>query len=187
MENTFSMPAAGALAAASEGDPYTLRLRQFQLARPCMEIVANGGTLVVELDEWVNKTSGRASLLLTALDANDVVVAHREWPWIILPMADYAIELPRMFPWATLSTNDEADHDQYEAECRIWDTEDDVGFLTQTFGEWKATRVPEGIRPAWADGEVAHWRLDLELSDIGRAFLVLDDALAQEITHALFD
>jgi hypothetical protein len=187
MQNTLSMSAAGALAAASEGDPYTLRLRQFQLARAWMEILANGGALVVELDEWVNKTSGRASLLLSGLDADDVVVAHHEWPWITLPMADYAIELPRMFPWATLSTNDEADHDQYEAECGIWDAEDDTCFFTQTFDEWKATRVPEGIRPAWADGEVAHWRLDLELSDIGRAFLVLDDALAREISHALFD
>jgi hypothetical protein len=187
--NTFTMPAAEALSAAGDSDPYTLRLRQFQLARPLIENLANGGTVVVELDEWLNKSSGRAAVLLTALDEDDVVVAHHEWPWILLPMADYTVELPRMFPWATLtSDNEEADHELYETEYGMWDSEDGryIGF-SETFDERRRGRFPEGIRPASDDGEVAHWHLSLELSDVGRAFLVLDEALTNEITHDLFD
>lgn len=68
-----------------------------------------------------NRTSGRASLVLTALDEDGQVVTKREWPWIILPCANHEVEPPRMFPWATLSSNEEADQGEYEAECGIWD------------------------------------------------------------------
>ena len=180
------MPAASALFAASEGDAYTLRLRQLQLARPWMEHLANGGTLAVELEEWMHKSSGRASLLLTALDEDGAVVGRREWPWMFLPFADYAVELPRMFPWANLRMDDEADWASYESECGIWDKEAQRFFYVETYDEWRADQGELGLLAAWDDGEVAHWRLDLELSELGQAFLTLDEFLSSEVVHALF-
>ena len=185
--NTFSMPAASALLTASEGDAYTLKLRQLQLARPWMEHLANGGSLAVELEEWMHKSSGRASLFLTALDEDGAVVARREWPWIFLPFADYAVELPLMFPWAALTMDAEADRASYEAECAIWDKEDQRFFYVVTYDEWRAYQGDPGLRAAWDDGEVAYWRLDLELSDLGQAFLTLDEFLASEVIRALFN
>ncbi len=185
--NTFSMPAASALLAASEGDAYTLKLRRMQLARPWMEHLANGGSLAVELEEWMHKSSGRASLLLTALDEDGEVVGTREWPWIFLPYADYAVELPRMFPWANLMMDDEAERDRYEFECAIWDKEDQRFFYVDTYDEWQAYQGAFGLRAAWDDGEVARWRLNLELSDLGRAFLTLDEFLSSEMIHDLFN
>ncbi len=184
--NTFCMSAARALAAASEGDAHTLRLRQLQLARPWMEHLVNGGSLAVELEEWVNKSSGRASLRLTALDESGTVAASHEWPYIFLPGADYAVELPRMFPWTTLSIDAEADWDQYLSECAIWDKEDQKYLHMSTYDEWRDDQDDPRIRPAWNDGEVAHWRLDLVLSDMGRAFLTLDEHLSNEVIHGLF-
>ena len=188
--NTFSIPVARALAAASEGDAYTLRLRQLQLARPWMEHLVNGGSLVVELEEWVNKSSGRASLRLTALDESGTVAASHEWPYIFLPGADYGVELPRMFPWASLSIDAEAeaeaDWDSYLSECAIWDKEAKKYFYVWTYDEWWSDQDDSGIRQAWNDGEVAHWRLDLALSDMGRAFLTLDEHLSNEVIHGLF-
>ena len=185
--NTLSMPAASALFAASEGDAYTLKLRQLQLARPWIEHLAKGGTLAVELEEWMHKSSGRASLLLTALDEDGTVVGRREWPWIFLPAADYAVELPRMFPWANLMMDDEADWASYESECGIWDKEDQRFFYVEAYDEWRADQGELGLRAARDDGEVAHWRLDLELSDLGHAFLTLDEFLSSEAIHALFN
>ena len=73
--NTFSMPAASALEAASEGHAYTtLKLDQLQLARPWMDRLADEGDLA-ELEEWINQTSESVSLLLTALDEDG-----RSWP-----------------------------------------------------------------------------------------------------------
>ena len=185
--NTFSMPAASALLAASEDDSYTLKLRQLQLARPWMEHLSDGGSLVVELEEWMHKSSGRASLLLTALDEAGAVVARREWPWIFSPLADYAVELPRLFPWANVTMDADAEQASYESECAIWNKENQTFFYVMTHDEWQAERDGPGIRPAWDDGEVAHWRVDLELSDLGRAFLLLDEFLSREVFHALFD
>lgn len=185
--NTFSLPAASALVAASEGDAYTLKLRQLQLARPWMQHLANGGGLAVELEEWMHKSSGRAALLLTALNEGGAVVARHEWPWIFLPSADYAVELPRMFPWANLTMDADAGQDSYETECAIWDKEDQRHFYTSTYDQWSADRCDPEIRPAWDDGEVAHWHVDLELSDLGRAFLLLDEFLSNEVLPDLFD
>ena len=185
--NTFSMPAASALLAASEGDAYTLKLRQMQLARPWMEHLANGGSLTVELEEWMHKLSGRASLHLTALDENGTVLNTREWPWIFLPYADYAVELPRMFPWANLMMNAEAARDRYESECAVWDKEDQRFFYVDTYDEWQTCQDCLGLRAAWDDGEVARWHLDLELSYLGRAFLTLDEFLSSGVVHGLFN
>ena len=188
--NTFSMPAARALAAASEGDVYTLRLRQLQLARPWMEHLVSGGSLAVEFEEWMHKSSGRASLRLRALDENGALTDSHEWPYIFLPGADYAKELPRMFPWATLTRNADADADanldRYVSECGIWNSKAGELLWDPAYGEWLSNEVGSGIGPAWDDGEVAHWRLDLALSDMGRAFLTVDDHLSNEVIHGLF-
>lgn len=188
--NTFSTPAARALAAASEGDVYTLRLRQLQLARPWMEHLASGGGLAVKVKEWANKSSGRASLRLTALDESGTAAASHEWPYIFLPGADYAKELPRMFPWANLTRNAEADAeanlDRYVSECGIWNSQGADLFWDPSYREWLSDEVGPGIGPVDFDGEIAHWHLDLALSDLGRAFLTVDDHLSNEVVHGLF-
>ena len=188
--NTFSVPAAHALAAASEGDAYTLRLRQLQLARPWMDQLVNGGSLAVELEEWVNKSSGRASLRLTARDERGTLADSHLWPYILMPGADYAVELPRMFPWAILTRNaeadEEADWDPYMTECAIWDGEGRKYFYTMTYNEWRNDDDYLQIGPAWSDGEVARWKLDVALSDLGRAFLTVDEHLSNEVIHGLF-
>ena len=119
-----------------------------------MDHLANGGSLAVELEEWMHKSSGRASLLLTALDEDGEVVGTREWPWIFLPYADYAVELPRMFPWANLMMDDEADWDSYESECAIWDKEDQRFFYVETYDEWQTYQGYLGLRAAWT---TARW------------------------------
>ena len=52
------------LRAAAEGDPYVLRIRELQLARPWMQLVADGNRLIIDIEEWINKTSGRGSIVL---------------------------------------------------------------------------------------------------------------------------
>ena len=185
--NTFAAPSASALLAATESDAYTLKLHQLELARPWMEHLAKGGGLTVELEEWMHKTSGRASLLLTAQDNDGKVVAEHEWPWIILPFANYAVELPRMFPWANLTTDEEAGWARYESDCGVWDKETGSYFLPLTYEEWRESQGEHDLQPVSDDGEVARWHLNLELSELGRAFLVLDDFLLSEVVHSLFD
>lgn len=168
----------GRLHEIAAGDPYILRLRQLQLAARWMKLLARGGEISLEVDEWVNKTSGRAELVLHASDPVEQDASERHWPHLIFPYADYAIELPRLFPWADLSIDEDYYYDydfaRYELECGIWDREDGRYFYGTDFDDWRATRQLPTLRPYENDGEVASWRLLLRLSDVGRAFLALD-------------
>ena len=54
--------AVAALRDAADGDPYELRLRQLRLARSWMRLLVDGKRLVIDIEEWVNKTSGRGAI-----------------------------------------------------------------------------------------------------------------------------
>ena len=105
--NTFSMPAASALLAASEGDAYTtVKLDQLQLERPWMGHLANAGGMA-ELEEWINKTSESASLLLTELDEDGAVVA-RYWTHVKQPEGKPAGQGRKIFVPTSQTIGDEA-------------------------------------------------------------------------------
>ncbi|WP_084599798.1 DUF4365 domain-containing protein [Actinoplanes subtropicus] len=164
-------------------DPYILRLRQYQLAKQWMQLLHDGGQLTLTVEEWVNKSSGRAALKLIAQNQDGDDLGDRSWPYLIFPFADYAEELPRLFPWADLQVDEDHYHDydfaQYELDCGIWDSEDGRYFYGESFDEWRRAQTWHKLRPYEEDGEVAHWRLQLTLNDVGRAFLTLDQQLTE--------
>ncbi|WP_431993358.1 DUF4365 domain-containing protein [Streptomyces albogriseolus] len=161
--------AAAPLRNAAEGDPYVLRIRELQLARPWMELLAGGKRLVVDIEEWINKTSGRGSITL-GVDNEDGNDPEELASWgVYLGLSSYAEVVPKMFAWADVDVHAETYDD---AEYVIYDSEG-YPFVTEDFGEEHPAR---GLRPyANAAGEVDHWRLELTLSNVGRAFLVVDD------------
>ncbi|NKY38134.1 DUF4365 domain-containing protein [Cellulomonas septica] len=177
-DQVLDASAADALRAAAEGDPYVLRIRQLQLAKPWMELLASGRRLVVDIEEWINKTSGRGSISL-GLDNEDGKKPEELANWgVLLGLASYADVLPRLFAWADVQvheeTYDDAEYDAYEAECVFYDSEGDR-FASEGFEEWRASRQKQGLRPyANGAGEVDFWRLELTLNELGKAFLVVD-------------
>lgn len=162
---------------AAEGDPYVLRIRELQLARPWMEMLAGGTRLLVDMEEWINKSSGRGSISIgidheDGHDPEELVT----WQFFVGPTS-YADAVAKLFAWADLDvheeTYDDAEYDQYEAECSIWDEADQ--FFTESFDDWRRERIANGIRPYKnAEGEVDCFRLELTLNDLGKAFLVVD-------------
>jgi hypothetical protein len=170
--------AAAPLHDAAEGDPYVLRVRELQLARPWMELLASGKRLVVDMEEWINKTSGRGTISL-GVDHEDGEDPEELASWgVLLGLSSYAEVVPKLFAWADVSvheeTYDEAEHDEYEAECVIYDNEGDR-FVVEDFDEWRSGRLTRGLRPyANAAGEMDYWRLELTLNELGKAFLVVD-------------
>lgn len=171
--------AVRSLSAASEGDPYVLRLRELQLARPWMARLDAGERLVVEIEEWVNKSSGRGSIQL-GVDREDGQRPEVLAAWdVLLGSSGYGSVVPGLFAWAEIGLHEEtyerADENQYESESVFF-----VGESVQyqeTFAEWSARRIPTGLRP-YGDldaGEVARWRLELRLNALGRAFLLVDN------------
>lgn len=163
---------------AAQGDPYELRVRELRLARPWMDLLEDGVRLVVDIEEWVNKTSGRGSIVL-GVDAEDGEdpTALAEWG-VFLGLSTYAEAIPRMFAWAAVSvheeTYDESEQEDYESECVFYDEGDRL--TTRGYNEWRTGRSLDRLRPYTnVAGEVDHWRLELSLNELGKAFLIVDE------------
>jgi hypothetical protein len=177
-DQVLDASASDALRDAAEGDPYTLRIRELLLAKPWMETLNNGKRLVVDIEHWINKTSGRGAISL-GVDNEDGQEPENFASWsTIVGLHSPADLVPRLFAWADVhvheETYDDAEYDEYKAECVITDNEGD-SFTTETFDAWRCSRVAPGLRPyANASGEVDYWRLELTLNELGRAFLVVD-------------
>lgn len=169
--------AVGSLRQAAEGDPYELRLRELRLAKPWMEMLASGTRLLVEFEEWINKSSGRGKIAI-AVDREDAEEPEQLVVWhLMIGPREYADTVPRMFAWADVSLHEEtygeADWDQYEAECSFWDEGDQ--YFRESFSDWRSA-VPLGVIRPYANGagEVDYFRLELTLNQLGRSFLVVD-------------
>jgi hypothetical protein len=95
------------LQAAAEGDPYELRLRELRLAKPWMEMLANGVRLVVDYEEWINKTSGRGSVSI-GIDHEDGNGLEKLVTWHFFPgPASYAEAVPKLFAWTDAKVHEE--------------------------------------------------------------------------------
>jgi hypothetical protein len=168
----------------AEADAYELALRKLRSELTWMRHLARGGRVLLEADEWVNKTSGRGEVRLLAEAASGEVEKTVEW-LVLAPWQSYETVLPKLFPWASVSvdewTYESADEDAWALECGIWDSENKeyVGH-TVTFAEWRS-RQHDGLRPYMENGEIAYWRLELELNHLGRAFVTVDDHLSDVI------
>lgn len=155
-DQRFEANAKARLTELADGDAYELRLRQLRLALPWMELLANGERILVEIEEWVNKTSGRGSIELISTDeAGDRRETIGSWG-IALGLRSYADAIPPLFPWA------------------------DVILHAETYG-WLDEETPFGggngaLRPYDnGAGEVDYWRLELTLNDLAIAYLKVDE------------
>ncbi|MFD0355609.1 DUF4365 domain-containing protein [Streptomyces sp. NPDC127110] len=149
--------ARAALSRAAEGDPYRLRVRELQLSLPWMKMLMAGERLVIDIEEWVNKTSGRGRITL-GVDHEDGNEPEQLAGWtVFLGLSSYAEVVPELFAWADLSlhaeTYENAEYDDYPY------SRDDWGALYP---------YRNGA------GEVDFYRLELTLNDLGRAFLLAD-------------
>ncbi|MER8043483.1 DUF4365 domain-containing protein [Streptomyces sp. NPDC094032] len=163
---------------AAEGDPYELRIRELQLAKPWMELLAGGKRLVVEMEEWVNKSSGRGEISLGVDNENGEKPEELASWSVFLGLASYAEVVPKLFAWADAhvhpETYNESEYDQYTADCCIWADEYEPS-APVSFEEWKQRLIPERIRPYRnGGGEVDFYRLELTLNELGKAFMVVD-------------
>lgn len=162
---------------AAEGDLYLLRVRALALDRPWMQLLAERKRVVIEMEEWINKTSGRGSITLGVDNEDGKAPAPlAQWAFLRGP-TDYGEAIPRLFPWAEVclheETYEEADRDLYETECVVWDEDDRV--YIQEFDEWMQSRQLAKLRPYRNQaGEVDLWRLELNLNELGKAFLIVD-------------
>lgn len=175
-DQVLNSGAAPALQQLAADDAYVLRLNGLRSHRTWMQLLSNGGSVVVVAEEWVNNTSGRGTIQLIGTPPGGRESLERDW-MIFAGLRPYSEVLPELFPWGELRIDDqtyeEADEELWTEEVGIWDSEDKryIGHA-QDFEEWRTERLGEGIRPYRNEmGEVDRWRLRVDLNALGRSFL----------------
>lgn len=160
---------------------YGRRLNQLVLARRWMDELREGNKVIIESDEWINKTSGRGSIFVKIIDSRtEEEKTVLEWPMVSFPFQSYEDVFPNLFPWAHI-TVDEAFYEEYDeaeflSENAVWDKEAGDYIVFGEYQEWNSNRPK--IRPYTThSGEVASYRLCLELNELGNSFLTLDNYL----------
>lgn len=176
---------AEALRDLADGDPYLLYLNALRADRSWMQLLAGGGTVFLEVDEWVNKTSGRGEFLIIGTPAGEGEPLERTrtgyfglWP--------YAEVLPRLFAWAHLAVDEDLydmhEEDQWNLDCGAYDSEACTYIIhTESFSDWRASKPDLRPYESAGGGEVDRWRLELTLNDVGRSFLTLDGYIAAQL------
>lgn len=147
--------AAGELRSIGQSE-YQRRLSTLALSKHLMELAENG-ELVLEVLEWINKSSGRGEFTLKKVDydmVETILCERTAWGFGLKPYEDVIREI---FPWASV----EVDYDFY-------DMNEDRDIVM-------ATRHGRDIYPYEnCAGEVDVYRLRLGVNGIGRSFLTMD-------------
>lgn len=176
--------AAPLLTRLAEADEYTLRLNALRADRSWMTLLQEGGAVWLDVEEWVNKTSGRGAISLLSEPARDGGRLERSRD-VYLGLLGYEQALPLLFPWAHLAVDEDlyTEHEEqlWELEEGHYDSEEGrTVMLGSPFEEWRELRGLNGIRAYQIEAdELARWHLTLSLNELGRSFLALDEHLGR--------
>lgn len=159
IEQTLEKSCAKLHTIAQNMSEYEHRHASLVFAKEWMLETREKGHVILEVGEWVNKTSGKGDFLLKSVDdaGNEITLFERTlWGFGTKP---YSNVIQEMFPWANVVI----DQDYYE----------------ENFEFDRPTNLPaNGIFPYCnVAGEVDHYRLLLSLNSIGKAFLEIEDFL----------
>ena len=140
---------------------YQKRLSTLAFARGLMQL-AEEEMLVVEVGEWVNKSSGRGEFRLMTVDRFGKEKTLFEKTILGFGPRLYSEVLPEVFPWAELVID--------EAYYEMYGDEEYIRYMK---------RMDPDIYPYRnSAGEVDWYRFRPDLNDVGRSFLVLDEFLS---------
>lgn len=144
-DNEYNEEAAHKIANLTCTSPYLARLA---LDKALIELVNSGREVYLELDEWINQPSSRGNLRICITNPDGGVY---QWPFETSPDMPQVLRLPALFPWASLSVDEEF----YRQRNIIYDSN---------------SLAPYAIE----SGEIARFRFRLELNELGRAFLAVE-------------
>lgn len=173
---------------------YEKKFNSFLLAKPWMKEIIRGNKVVLNVQEWINKTSGRGEFKLRILDKTGQEIQIFDRSFFGFGTKPYEQVFKELFPWAKIIIDTDF-YEEYDEEA-LWERDFEAASCTYhssvgaifdrdrfcyiypedcpTIEEWM--RDVNNIRPYRVGaGEVAFYQLVLELNDVGRSFLIIDD------------
>lgn len=173
---------------------YDKKFNSLLLAKPWMIEVLSGNKVVLNVQEWINKSSGRGEFKLRILgkEGNEMNVFERSF--LGFGLKPYEQVFKEMFPWAKIII-DAKFYEDFDAEAILEQNfeaamcnyphsvgakfdKDSFSYIFPAdcppIDEWM--KDINNIRPYRVEGrEIAFYQLILEINEVGRSFLILDD------------
>ncbi len=160
------------LESLSKESKFTQKFQKLLVYKRIMEKLFNKKELILEIEEWVNKSDGRALIEISeVINGKDLKISSTKY----INFNDVAISLQIVFPWSNFEIDEDFyenyDNEEFYANCGIWDSEEKQYIGTDmSFEEY--SRDFSTIRPyANSSGEVEHYRLKMSLNKLGVSFL----------------
>ena len=157
---------------------YFQRVQRLSVHKELMMEIKRGNKIIIEADEWVNKSIGRVTISLKRINSNGKEILLSEGGYIHFNGID---SLQILYPWADFHTDEEYyydyDHDNFMEHYGIWDSENKVycGEVID-FSEYKSS-LPSIRAMQDGSGEKQLYRLELTLNALGNSFLEVNKYL----------
>ena len=145
-----------------------------------MQIIQEGGEVKLHSIEWINKCSGRGNTELIVDDGREIkTYSYPYW----FPFTSYTLVFPRLFPWAKFVADEEFFAKEDETKWReyhcYFDKDDQEWIIVgDTFEEYRKKLNP--MRSIIHAGEVAEYMMKLELNELGKSFLAVDEYVSNK-------
>lgn len=159
---------------------YIKKLNKLRLDKKWIDLLAEGESVYIEYEDWINKSLPRFSITIGCDSRDDV--EEESWPTLYGPGLSMEEAIERAIPWADYEMDLDAHYDFMESvwydECYMGRDEDThEPYFSTPFSEWYER--PEGIVPVSETGETERYRLLLSLNKVGQAFYDLDEYLSE--------
>ncbi|GHS95343.1 hypothetical protein AGMMS50276_10570 [Synergistales bacterium] len=130
---------------------YSPHLARLAIDKPWMDLIAEGKTLSLEVDEWINRPSARGRLRFCVSAKGGALDAVYDWAFQTDSDMPYSFRLSSLFPWANLCIDEE---------------------FYRNKGAYIDGLSESVIRPWTVEaGEIARFMLKFSLNDLGNSFL----------------
>lgn len=165
---------------ADNKSEYEKKLDMLIVAKPLLKELRYGNKVILESEEWINKLSGKGSLTIKVIDSEEEKVTI-EWPYIYMQGWEYTDAFKHLFPWADISVDEEF-YEQYDEEnfkllYASYDPEEDEYIYDEDYFKEYKEDLPS-IRAYEDCGEMAKYRLLLDLNELGKSFIIVDEYLS---------
>ena len=159
---------------------YFKKLNKLRLDKKWIDLLAEGESVFVEYEDWINKSLPRFEIKIGCDSKDDI--ESENWPTLYGLGLSMEEALEHTLPWADYEMDYDAHYDFMESvwfdECYMGRDEDTrEPYFLMPFSEWH--KRPEGIVCVSENGEIEGYRLLLSLNKIGQAFYNLDDYLSE--------
>ena len=136
---------------------YSPNLNRLAIDRPWMDIIeSENQRLFIITEENINRPAGRGVLKINITDLAGEKQHIYDWPFYIDPDMPFVFRFRELFPWAEII----ADKDFYDAHMK-----------SEANGDTPLC----DIRPWMIEAEeIAHFRLEMRLNELGKSFLCAD-------------